>query len=103
MTDIGNAMKHGNAQTMSKFFDAEIEITFLEKSKKFTRSSAQKALQTFFSKIEPKNYEPWDKGNSYNRYYYVGYLHTSNKVYRVYMLFVQKGNNWVMQELRFEN
>lgn len=96
-------MKHGNAQSMSKYFDSEISITFFDKSKKYTPKTAVVALQKFFSKIEPKNYQPWQKGSSSNHQYLIGYLETSGKTYKVYLLFLQKGNNFILQELRFEN
>jgi hypothetical protein len=103
MTDIGDALKHGSAQELSKYFDKEIRITFFEKSQKYNRTTAITALQKFFSKIEPKNYRPWQKGSSSNHQYYIGYLQTSSTTYKVYLLFLQRGNNFVLQELRFEN
>jgi hypothetical protein len=102
MTEVGDALKRGNAKAMSKCFDKEITITFFEKTKKYNRTNAIMALQNFFAIHDPKNYEPLHQGKSTNSLFYLGNLSTSRHVMKVYMLFTLKNGMYCLRELRFE-
>ena len=98
------AMKQGDVESMVDYFDNSIDLTFSEKTNTYTKKQASVIIQNFFNKIEPKDYRPEQRGKleSNNTKFNIGSLYTSNGVYKVYMLFIVKRNQYYLKELRFE-
>ena len=104
ITEILNAIKQGDAKTLSTNFDKQIDLTFSDKTTTYSKKQAELIIQKFFSKVEPRNFSDLQTGKSNfnNSNYAIGNMSTSNGVYKVYMFFVQKNGMFVMRELRFE-
>ena len=94
----------GNAAQVAKFFDNNVEITMPDKSNSYSKSQAELILKDFFAMDIVKSFEVLHKGdNAGSQYYCIGRLVTKGGVYRTTIYMRQKGDQQVLQELRFEN
>ncbi|MFZ4058485.1 MAG: DUF4783 domain-containing protein [Ferruginibacter sp.] len=97
------AMRSGSAAQVAKFFDSNVEITTPDKSNSYSKSQAEMVLKDFFDTNPVKSFEIIHKGESAGSQYCIGTLQTKTGVYRTTIFMKQKGENQVLQELRFEN
>jgi hypothetical protein len=97
------AIRSGSAAQVAKFFDSNVEITTPDKSNSYSKSQAEMVLKDFFDINPVKSFEIIHKGESAGSQYCIGTLQTKTGVYRTTIFMKQKGENQVLQELRFEN
>ena len=100
----GNAIRKGDAKALALCFDQRIDLTFSDKTTTCSRKQAELIIRKFFSKVEPTNFTNPEQGDSHrnNTKFLIGYMTTSNGVYKVYLFFVLKKGTYVVRELRFE-
>ena len=96
------AMKTGNASSVAKYFDNNVEISMPDKSNSYSKSQAELVLKDFFSSNPVKSFEIIHKGENAGSQYCIGTLQTKNGAYRTTIFMKQKGDGQVLQELRFE-
>lgn len=101
--DVVEGMKAGNYATISKYFDNNVEISMPDKSNSYSRSQAALVLKDFFSTNGVKGFEIIHKGENAGSQYCIGTLKSKNGAYRTTIFMKQKGEEQVLQELRFEN
>ncbi|HXR83865.1 MAG TPA: DUF4783 domain-containing protein [Hanamia sp.] len=101
-TQIISAIKSGNANEVSKFFDNTIEITLPDKSNSYSKSQAQLVLQEFFKNNPVKDFKTIHQSENAGSEYCIGNLTTINGVFRTTIFVKQKGQQELVQELRFE-
>ena len=101
-TEIINAIKSGNSGEVAKYFDNTVEITLPEKSSSYSKSQAEIVLHDFFSVNSVKKFEVIHQSENSGSQYCIGNLTTNNGVFRTTIYMKQKGNEQVIQELRFE-
>lgn len=101
---ITQAIKHGDAKSLSIHFDKTIDLTFSDKTNSYSKKQAELIIQKFFSKVEPTNFINVQIGNSNsnNTQFTLGNMTSSNGMYKVYMFFIQRNGTYVLRELRFE-
>lgn len=99
---VVNALKSGNADELAKYFDSSVEITLPEKSNSYSKSQAKAVLQDFFKSIHIKNFEVIHQSENANSMYCIGNLITDSVSYRTTIFMKQKGEQQLIQELRFE-
>ncbi len=97
------AMQSGNAGQVAKFFDNNVEITMPDKSNSYSKSQAEMIVKDFFATNIVKNFEVLHKGENAGSQYCIGRLTTKGGVFRTTIYMKQKGDQQVLQELRFEN
>ena len=102
LDDVVNAMKTGNTNQISKYFDNTIEITMPDKSNSYSKSQAELVLQDFFSANAVKGFEVVHKGENAGSQYCIGTLVTKSGSFRTTIFMKQKGDRLLLQELRFE-
>ncbi|HHS96227.1 MAG TPA: DUF4783 domain-containing protein [Phaeodactylibacter sp.] len=102
--DISKAIKNGDANTLAKYFDADVELTILEDVDIMSKQAAKKQITIFFQKNKPTAYTQLHKGTSKGQggQYSIGKLSTSSGTYRVYIYLRVDGDKKRIQELRFE-
>ena len=100
--DVVSAIKQGNVNTLSKYLDNMVEITLADKSNSYSKAQAEVILKQFFETHPVKSFEIVHKGGEDSKFG-IGNLVTGNGAYRITFFLRQKGNNYVLQELRFEN
>jgi hypothetical protein len=99
---IVNALKSGNVDEIAKYFDNSVEITLPGKSGSYNKTQAKTILQDFFKSITIKNFEVIHKSENTSSQYCIGNLITDRGSYRTTIFMKQKGEQHLIQELRFE-
>jgi len=104
ISEISTAISTGDAESLSKHFDEEIELTVLEKVEVYNKQEAKKAIGAFFASNKPKSFNSVHKGTSKGKesQYMIGNLVTGASTYRVYIYMKIDNGNHVIQELRFD-
>jgi hypothetical protein len=100
--EILGAIKRGDAPKISRHFDNLVEITLNDKSNSYSRTQAEVVLKDFFSNHNVRSFTIIHRVNSNNGEYCVGTLNTTSGEYRTTILFKNKGDRKLVQELRFE-
>jgi len=101
--DVIGAMKTGNATQVAKFFDTNIEISVNDKSNSYSKSQGELVLKDFFTTNVVKSFDVIHKGENAGSQYCIGTLVTKGGTFRATIFMKQKGDQQVLQELRFEN
>jgi len=101
--DVIGAMKTGNATQVAKFFDTNIEISVNDKSNSYSKSQGELVLKDFFTTNMVKSFDVIHKGENAGSQYCIGTLVTKGGTFRATIFMKQKGDQQVLQELRFEN
>lgn len=101
--DIIAAMKTGNASQVAKFFDNNVEISMPDKSNSYSKSQGELVLKDFFANNVVKSFDIIHKGENAGSQYCIGTLVTRGGSFRTTIFMKQKGDQQVLQELRFEN
>lgn len=100
--EVITAIKSGNAEQVAVYFDNNVEISMPDKSNSYSKSQAEIILKDFFLSNPVKGFEVIHKGQNAGSQYCIGSLLTKNGSYRTTIFMKQKGDNQVLQELRFE-
>lgn len=101
--EVVAAVRSGSAAQVSKYFDNTVEISLPDKSNSYSKSQAEMVLKDFFNSNPVKSFELIHKGENAGSQYCIGTLSTKNGSFRTTIFMKQKGDNQVLQELRFEN
>ena len=102
LTDVVNAIKSGNAASVSKYFDNTVEITINGKSTNYSKGQAEVVLRDFFANNTVKSFSVLHQGESGGSEFCIGTLGTSNGSYRTTLNLKQKGEKQTLQEIKFE-
>ncbi|NRB62491.1 MAG: DUF4783 domain-containing protein [Saprospiraceae bacterium] len=105
LNSITQAISKGDASTLGQFLDKTVEIAVIDREDIYTRSEAERILNDFFNIHEPKSFSQVHKGSSKarNSLYCIGNLVTGKReIYRVYIYMRVDGDEYVIQELRFD-
>jgi hypothetical protein len=100
--EILGAFRKGDALKISRHFDSFVEITLHDKSNAYSRTQAEVVLKDFFTTNSVRSFTIIHRVNSNNGEYCVGTLNTQLGEYRTTILFKNKGDRKLIQELRFE-
>lgn len=102
---IGNAIKSGNADAVSRYFGPSIDITINSSSSTYSRTQGEQVLRDFFSRNQVRGFDIDYSGNSTssNSSFTIGTLQTVNGKYKVYLfLRPNDGGGYILKELRIE-
>ncbi len=102
-SSVKAALEKGDVASLSRYFDNMVELSLAGKSNSYSKSQASVILKDFFSHHQAKGFKiihkgKSDKGSSFG----IGNLETSKGNYRVTFFFRSKGDDMVLQELRFQ-
>ena len=103
LDDVINAIKAGNAASVSKFFDNTVEISLAGKSGNYSKSQGEVVLRDFFSNNVIKSFTVIHQGDSGGSGYFIGTLLTNKGSFRTTVNLKQKGEKLMLQEIKFEN
>jgi len=101
-TEIINALKSNNAAEVARYFDNTVEITIPGKISSYSKSKAELVISDFFKNNPVRGFKIIHQGENAGSQYCIGNLITGNGLYRTTIYTKQKGNNQLIQELRFE-
>lgn len=101
---ISNAFKSANATELSKYFNANIDLTIDNKEEVYSKIQAEQVLKDFFSKNMPKSFSLIHQGVSKegSKYAIGNYVTTQEQSYRIYFFIKPSKGVENIQELRIE-
>lgn len=102
LNDVVNAIKSGNAASVSKYFDNTVEITVNGKSSNYSKTQGEVVLRDFFANNAVKSFTVLHQGQSGGAEFCIGTLITSNGNFRTTLNLKQKGDKQTLQEIKFE-
>jgi hypothetical protein len=99
--DVIGAIRSGDADELSKYFDDNVELTLPVKSDSYSKAQAQVILKDFFGNNSVKGFELKHKGDSPGGHYCIGTLQTKSGSFRAHVFMKAKGSKEVVKEIRF--
>ena len=102
--NIGNAIRVGSAEEISRYFNTNVDLTIGNQEEVYSRVQAEQILKDFFVKNTPRSFTLIHQGLSKEgAKYAIGNLTTQQgNNYRIYFFIKQSGRTEYIQELRFE-
>ncbi|WP_346317257.1 DUF4783 domain-containing protein [Chitinophaga sp. YIM B06452] len=101
--DVVSAIKQGDAAALSKQLDKTVEINMAGRNNSYSKAQAEIILKDFFAKNQVKSFEIIHKGEGGGSLFGIGNLVTSGGNFRLSFFLQKKGNELVLNELRFES
>lgn len=101
---ITKAISEGNAEALGQYFDQSVEVSVLDNEDVYAKAQAIKVVKDFFAQNKPKSFSQVHQGTSKGNdsQYCIGNLVTATGTFRVYIYLKVNGNNYTIQELRFD-
>lgn len=96
------ALRSGNAEDLSKFFDENVELTLPDKSDNFSKAQAVLILRDFFNNNGVKNFDVKHKGDNGGGQFCIGTLQTKSGNFRTTVFMKLKGDKQVVKQIRFQ-
>lgn len=98
------AIEQGNVSALSSHLDENVEITIGDSDGSYPKSQATQVVDQFFNSNKPSDCNVVHSGSARDNgsYYCIGSLTAGGKKHRVYLFFKQSGNDYKIQEMRFE-
>ncbi|MEO5563268.1 MAG: DUF4783 domain-containing protein [Chitinophagaceae bacterium] len=100
--DVIGALRSGNANELSRYFDDNVEVTLPVKSDSYSKAQAQLILKDFFANNDVRGFELKHKGDSPGGHYCIGTLQTKSGNFRAHIFMKSKGDKELVKELRFQ-
>lgn len=102
--DITKAIGAGNAEALARYFDETVEIAVQDEEDVYDKNQAVNIVKKFFSQNRPQSFSQVHEGKSKGNdsQYCIGNLVTDTATYRVYIYLKVTGNQYRIQELRFD-
>ncbi|MDP4261088.1 MAG: DUF4783 domain-containing protein [Bacteroidota bacterium] len=100
--EVIGALRSGDADGLSKYFDDNVEVTLPVKSDTYSKAQAQVIVKDFFDNNNVKGFDLKHKGDSPGGHYCIGTLQTKTGNYRAHVFMKSKGNKEVVKEIRFQ-
>ncbi|MDP9042546.1 MAG: DUF4783 domain-containing protein [Bacteroidota bacterium] len=102
MDAVVTAIRSGNVNQLSSFFDARVDITLPDKSDTYSKSQAEMVIGDFFNTNGVQNFKITQQGESGGTVFCAGVLLTRSGNYRTTLFFKHKGDKHFLQEIRFQ-
>jgi len=99
--EVVNAIRTNRVQDMDKYFDNFVPITINNNQSNYSHNQAQVVLRDFFDKNPPGDLKVVDNGSPDNSSKFaIANFTSANGKYVVYILMRQKGNSYLIKEIR---
>lgn len=102
INNISNAFKGGNASSLSKAMDKEIDMALPGSSKKCNANEAVSMLTTFFKSHKPAGFSVVHHADKKDTGFFVAKLSTDQGEYRVNVTYRAEGDKAIIQSIRIE-
>ena len=100
--EVITAIRRGDANKLSPWFNTSVQLIILEKENVYSRSQATMIMKDFFKKHPPKSFTIIHEGGKPKARFGIGLLKTSGQTYRIYLLIKPDNNKSVILQLRIE-
>ena len=101
--EVISGLKDGNAGTIAKYFDNNVEISLPGKTANYSKGQGEAVLRDFFANHPVKSFSVIHQGESGGSQFCIGKLVTAGGTYRTTVNLKQTGDKQVLQEIKFEN
>jgi Domain of unknown function (DUF4783) len=102
MDAVVSAIREGNVNRLSPFFDSRVDISLPDKADTYSRSQAEMVIGDFFNNNVVQNFKITQQGESGGTFFCAGLLQTRSGNFRTTLFFKQKGDKHYLQEIRFQ-
>ncbi|MEO0041300.1 MAG: hypothetical protein RL329_748 [Bacteroidota bacterium] len=104
LASITKAMSNGDATAIGMYMDANVEMNLAGKQDFYNKNQAVQALNDFFTKNKPRNFNAGHVGSSKgnNSHYTTGDLATAGGNFRVYLYYNTDGEKVIIKEIRID-
>ncbi|MBS1920249.1 MAG: DUF4783 domain-containing protein [Bacteroidetes bacterium] len=96
------ALRSGNAEELSKYFDENVELTLPDKSDNYSKAQALQIVRDFFNNNSVTNFEVKHKGDNGSGQFCIGTLQTKSGNFRTTVFMKMKGDKQVVKQIRFQ-
>src|SRR6185295_5597088 len=103
MDAVVTAIRAGNVNQLSSFFDVRVDISLPDKSDTYSKTQAEMVIGDFFNTNGLQNFKITQQGESGGTIFCAGVLHTRTGNYRTTLFFRHKGDKHFLQEIRFQS
>jgi hypothetical protein len=100
--EVVSAMRSGDANQLSRYFDDRVDISLPGKNDNYSRSQGELILKDFFLNNDVRDFQVKHKGENNGSQFCFGVLQTRNGNYRTKLYMKQKGDKQVLQEIGFQ-
>jgi len=101
---VTSAIQSGNAQEVSKYFNAMVDLTVPGYDDTYSKAQAGQILKEFFSQNPVKTLKINKQGSSPDgSQYTIGSLETNKKTYRIYFLIKTVGGQNLVQQFQIQD
>jgi hypothetical protein len=97
------AIRSGNVNQLSSFFDSRVDISLPDKSDTYSKTQAEMVIGDFFNNNVVENFKITQQGESGGILFCAGTLQTRSGNYRITLFFKHKGDKHFLQEIRFQS
>ncbi len=98
---IVEAIKLGDASSLSKFFNANVELVVIDKQGVFSKAQTQQIMKNFFLKHKPQKFVLAHEGGKGAKFL-IGKLITDNGKFRVSLFLKKKDGGIIIHRFRVE-
>ena len=102
MDAVVTAIRAGNVNQLSPFFDVRVDISLPDKSDTYSKTQAEMVIGDFFNTNGVQNFKITQQGESGGTFFCAGVLQTRLGNYRTTLFFKHKGDKHFLQEIRFQ-
>ncbi len=101
---INQALGKGDVNALAAYFDQSVEVAIGDTEDLLPKAQALQSVRDFFAKNPAKSFSTVHQGTSKGRdsHYFIGNLVTAGGTFRVYVYLSKAGNEYRIQELRFD-
>lgn len=101
--DVVNALKASNVKDVSKYLNANVELTIADNEGMYSKQQAEVMIRNFISQHKPVNVTIQHRGSSaQGARYAIANYETAQGKFRVYIFMKDSGSGMLVHELRFE-
>ena len=102
LQEVIKALKSGNAEQLSKYFDSYVDLTLPEKRViTYSRRQAIMVLSDFFETYKVKSFSPQPVTGAGSSDYCIGTLQTSGGAFRTTLFIATEGDRTMIREINF--
>ena len=99
---ISKYMAQGNADSLSAWFDDNLEIAVVAQGSNASKAQAKQIVKTFFENYTPRSFEVNHTAGRDNMKYALGTLKAGGENFSVTIFVSSKGKSYKIQQLKIE-
>ncbi|MBL7727317.1 MAG: DUF4783 domain-containing protein [Dinghuibacter sp.] len=101
--EVMAALRSGNANALSKYFDNTVEISLPDRSNAYSKTQAEVVMKDFFQTKTVRTFDKDYMSNNGNSIFCIGTLSTKSGNYRTTIHMKTRADRQLLQEIRIED